>query len=430
MPLPAIAPYADKTARYAAIAIGASLPISAALDNVLLAVLFMAWLALVSTNHKYMIIKDNLLSRAALLLFMLLAVGVTYSIASWRESFFYLSKYIDLLFIPLFLYVFRDQATRRHALLALAASLACVLMLSFVVKAGWMPANPFMRGNPSSPTVFKLRLTHNIIMAFGAFLFVSLGLAAGTRRTRLIWFGLGVLAIVNITTMVQGATGYVILGALIMLFGAGRYGWKGTLYATATLTLLAGVLLLTQSKFQDRLSLIGSEVQQWRPDQPARVDSSVGQRLEFYHNTLAVIAKYPLLGAGTGGFPKAYAEQVRGTGKAETRNPHNEFLNIMAQIGIAGLTALVWLFWLQWRLAARLEDPLERALARALMLTMTIGCLFNSLLLDHTEGLFYAWLTGVLYGSLALASKNRDNQTNIPHALEGSASSQVQLLQK
>jgi O-antigen ligase len=34
------------------------------------------------------------------------------------------------------------------------------------------------------------------------------------------------------------------------------------------------------------------------------------------------------------------------------------------------------------------------------VLTMAIGCLFNSLLLDHTEGLLYAWLTGVLYAGL------------------------------
>ena len=40
------------------------------------------------------------------------------------------------------------------------------------------------------------------------------------------------------------------------------------------------------------------------------------------------------------------------------------------------------------------------------MLTMIIGCMFNSLLLDHTEGLFYAWLTGVLYGGMEYAPKS------------------------
>jgi O-antigen ligase len=189
-----------------------------------------------------------------------------------------------------------------------------------------------------------------------------------------------------------------------VLFGASRSHWSGALYAAAALTLLTGVLLFSHTKFHDRVTAVAAEVEQWRPDQPAQ--TSAGLRLEFYHNTLAVIAKHPIVGTGTGGFPKAYAEQVRGTGKTETRNPHNEFLNIMAQIGIAGLAALVWLFLLQWRLAAKLGDPMERALARALILTMVIGCLFNSLLLDHTEGLFYAWLTGLLYGGLRPATES------------------------
>jgi hypothetical protein len=30
---------------------------------------------------------------------------------------------------------------------------------------------------------------------------------------------------------------------------------------------------------------------------------------------------------------------------------------------------------------------------------MAVGCLFNSFLLDHTEALFYAWLTGLLYAN-------------------------------
>jgi hypothetical protein len=31
---------------------------------------------------------------------------------------------------------------------------------------------------------------------------------------------------------------------------------------------------------------------------------------------------------------------------------------------------------------------------------MAVGCLFVSLLLDHAEGLFYAWLSGLLFAGL------------------------------
>src|SRR6185436_6873677 len=96
----------------------------------------------------------------------------------------------------------------------------------------------------------------------------------------------------------------------------------------------------------------------------------------------------------------AYAKQVSGTGKAETHNPHNEFLHMATQVGLLGVLLLLALFVSQWRLASSLRSPMDRGLAQGLVLTMVIGCLLNSLLLDHTEGLFYAWLTAVLYGGL------------------------------
>jgi hypothetical protein len=57
-------------------------------------------------------------------------------------------------------------------------------------------------------------------------------------------------------------------------------------------------------------------------------------------------------------------------------------------------------FCVQWRNAPRLASPLEATLARGLVLTIGIGCMFNALLVDHTEGLLYAWLTALLYAGL------------------------------
>ena len=90
---------------------------------------------------------------------------------------------------------------------------------------------------------------------------------------------------------------------------------------------------------------------------------------------------------------------MQGTTLEATVNPHNEYLLIAAQTGMIGLAALLYLFYTQWRLAARLE-PFYRDLARGLVITFAIGCLFNSLLLDHTEGLLFAWMTGLCFATL------------------------------
>ncbi|HUS13725.1 MAG TPA: O-antigen ligase family protein, partial [Chloroflexia bacterium] len=169
--------------------------------------------------------------------------------------------------------------------------------------------------------------------------------------------------------------------------------------ALAGASLIAG-LALVPGPFAERARLAVAETQAWQPGDAASMQSSTGSRLEFYRNSLAIIAAHPVLGVGTGGFPVAYAARVQGTGMAETRNPHNEYLHITVQLGFVGLISMLCLFTAQWRLAPRLPTPIEAHLARGLVLVIVTGCLFNSLLLDHTEGLLYAWLTGLLYGGL------------------------------
>jgi len=394
--------YADRTARWAAIALGFSIPISVALDNVLLALALAGWFAGGDYKHKLLIIKRNYISIAALALFVLLLVGTLYGDREAGDAANYLGKYADLLFIPVFLFLFRDAATRRHALYALTASLSMVLLLSYLTKAGVVPKNPFTIGDAAYPVVFKLHLTHNILMAYAAFLFAWLALTATSSKIKLGWSTLAVLAAINVTMMVQGATGYLVFFGLALLLGFDRNRWRGLGAAAVIITALAGALTLIPGPFRERVNIIAKETQGWRTDRPAQ--TSAGLRLEFYRNTLAIIADHPVIGVGTGGLPKAYADKTQGTGAMETRNPHNEFLNITVQIGLIGLAVLLVLFYLQWRFAARLASPLECHLARGLVLTMAIGCMLNSLLLDHTEGLFYAWLTGVLYGGLPAVS--------------------------
>ncbi len=106
---------------------------------------------------------------------------------------------------------------------------------------------------------------------------------------------------------------------------------------------------------------------------------------------------------GTGGFPAAFAQQTQGKDVMETRNPHNEYLMITAQAGVIGLALLLYLFYTQWRTAPRLEAPFEQDAARGLVLAYLANSLFNSPLLDHADGLFFAFMTAVLFARPGLA---------------------------
>jgi O-antigen ligase len=391
--------HAERFARWSGIALGFSIPVSVALDNALLAVIIACWAASGDWRAKWRAIRDNPVALAALTLLALLAAATLYGERDPGDGARYLVKYADLLLIALLVSIFREAPARAHALTAFAASLALVLVLSYLVHFGILPRGKLSGVDEAAPIVFKYSLTHNILMALGAYLFAQLSGQAGSRRARVGWGGLAVLAAVNVVFMVPGRTGQIILVLLAVYGGYAWKGWRGLAATGAVVAAMTILLLLVPGPVQTRFGEAWQEFSAWRAGERAHI-SSTGDRLDFYRAGLAIVREHPLIGVGTGGFPRAYARQVEGTGLSPSRNPHNEFLHIAVQLGVIGLAALLWLFVVQWRLAAQLASATETHLARALVLAVVTGCMFNSLLLDHTEGLLYAWLTGVLYAGV------------------------------
>lgn len=399
MSFASLARYADQTGRWSAIALGVSLPISVALDNVLLTLILVGGLAGGGYREKLQTIRGNPVVLAALALFALLAIGTLYADAHPNDAHQYLGKYLDLAFIALFVVLFRDASNRQRALHALAFTVLVIMLLSFGIKLGMLPPTRWMHGNADNPIVFKQYLTHSILLAFGAFLFLQMAWAALTPRMRWFWLACAGLAVLDLL-LVKGRTGYLVLALLLLYSGYLRRRWAGFAGAALGIVLLAGTAYFSSALVQERVQQVLNEYRAWTPGAPVAETDSIATRLEFYTNSVAIVRAHPLTGVGTGGFPNAYAEQVRGKNMLESRNPHNEYLLITVQLGLPGLMLLLILLCQQWRLAPQLATPLETHLARGLVITIAGGCMFNSLLLDHTEGLLYAWLTGMLYSGL------------------------------
>jgi O-antigen ligase len=235
-------------------------------------------------------------------------------------------------------------------------------------------------------------------MAFAAFLLAQRAHDAKTRSERVVWAALCAAAIANVLLMVPGRTGIIVLLVLFVYFLGRILKARGVLIAGAGLAVLAGIVFATpDSMLHRRITLADEEFAQWRAGVPPDPTSSVGLRLEFLQNTLQIIGGSPVLGVGTGGFGKAYADRFDGTGAPVTQNPHSEILLMIVQFGIAGFALLAGLLVTQWRLAPRLGGRSETAAARALVLTFAITSLLSSTLLDHAEGFFFVYMSGLLF---------------------------------
>ena len=389
---------ADACARACAIALGFSIPISVALDNILLGLLLASWLASGNFQGKLAAIKAHPVALAALMLFGLLTLGLAYGISKPGDGLRYWGKYLDLLFVPVFIAVFREKQTQADALKAMGGALIASLVVSWLAHWGLLYQNPLVPPNDAAfPVGFKYSITHSVLIGMGAFACALLARRTASRSLQVGLIGLALIATCNVLFIVYSRTGYLILAALMLYFFVAQFRWRGLAAAAVLGAVLFGAGYYGSDMFGQRVNGAVAEMHDWQPDQPST--TSVGMRMEFYRSSLGIIREHPLFGAGTGSFPAAYAATVAGKQMEKTVNPHNEYLLIAIQIGLVGLACLVYLFHTEWRLAARLE-PLYRDLARGLVLVFAIGCLFNSLLLDHTEGLFFAWATGLLFAGL------------------------------
>ena len=79
--------------RHTAVALGLSLPISVALDNVLLVLLLAAWLASGRWHEKYRLIRRNPVALSALALLAWIALGLAWGNGPLSDGLVYLRKY-------------------------------------------------------------------------------------------------------------------------------------------------------------------------------------------------------------------------------------------------------------------------------------------------------------------------------------------------
>lgn len=393
---------ARRVASWTTTALGFTIPIWAVADSIFMGLLVLCWVVSGDWSEKVRRIRTNPVAVAALLLFAWLLLGTLWGEGSLEDRATYVKKYAELLFIPVLISMVIETHERERALLALAAGLVVTLILSFVLGMGLVPTGGLIKGDPSNPFVFKKHITHNVLMAFGALLFAVLAWKSRDIPRRWGWSVLAILAAGNVLLMVQGRTGYVVLAGLAILALYGSWRWRGVTVAVVLLTMAFVGVYTFSPAFHQRVNLVAAGVTQWDPQSAAH--DPIGERLEFYQHTIEIIRDHPLIGVGTGGFAHAYAERVGQTGLAATRNPHNQYLLIMAQVGVVGLCLLLWFFAQQWRSSLDVKDEGYRLLARGMVVTMVIGCVFNSLLIDHTEKLLYCWFSGLFYSGVGSRS--------------------------
>jgi hypothetical protein len=241
-------------------------------------------------------------------------------------------------------------------------------------------------------------------------MFVSAALAIGLSYMISKSNGFGKLKIFEIASVIFlviyivfftiGRSGYLAM-LVILIFMALKYikvsnilKYHKSWLMIAAVAFLAVILLMSSKTSSDRISQAIVELHQSDKNANENVVTSIGQRVIFWKNTIEMIPKYFLLGAGTGAFKAAYTEQVAdktGLVAAITQDPHNQYLKILIEQGILGL--VLFLFMIVRTLVGTNPENENYLLGSAVIFIWILTSCFNAHFSTFMEGTFiWGWM--------------------------------------
>ena len=235
-------------------------------------------------------------------------------------------------------------------------------------------------------------------------------LLAGRVRGR-EWYALaalGALFASNVLFVTNSRSGYVVLVLGIGLLLIWHTSPKHWIKALAGLFLLMGIVCLLSPRMQEKIS---RGISEWAQASESKELTAMGIRKVFYTHTIEIALNHPVLGVGTGGFKAAYAEQIANRYSPSdwrsdiASDPHNQYLAILVQHGVAGLS--VFFIWLVCVVRAKGGPPRYRGLALAILCGWCATSLFSSHFRTFAEGHLLTTFLGAL---LAVSSSEGGKQ--------------------
>lgn len=374
-----------KAAIFSMIATCLAIPFATALVSLFSALTFIFWIFSRRYNIFLNIVKTNPVAFCATSLFILFLLGLTYTSTEMGEALDYLKKYRELLFIPICIsLVYDNQHAKTNCEYGFLTGCIILLVISYSIFFGVIPSERYGNSN-----VFHI--THSFFTSLLGFW--SAHKLIDSKQYRYFWGFVFLLTVINLFYIAPGRIGMLVFVCLMVLLFFQRLSILQQVSGLIILAVLITGIFVTSKNFSSRTTEAFLEVQKY---EYGASRTSLGQRFDWWINSLQLIKDNPVIGHGTGSFKEVHDKFIANSQVKKTDNPHNEFLLIGVQLGIIGVLLFLLLFLFQVLYSFKLEKP-EKYFAQGIIVAMFIGCLINSFLFDSHQGHFYAFLSAVYF---------------------------------
>jgi hypothetical protein len=369
-----------------------SIPLSTSLTTILFSIFMLLWITEGNYPTKINCIWQYPACFATILLLIGLTIGSLYSCASWPEIINFLKKMVKLIYLPFLIFYFKNPNQRKLAINSLIIS-GITTSAAGLILDSYQP--------------FKNSIDTSLTVTITIFLLLH---KIDIKNKLYVNFSILLLSLFNVFYLFYisiGRTAQLICLLLIPLFFIQKirdFNLNNNKYLIIIPTSLIILLLLFCGFFSKPLHHHWKEViikyQEYQANPINYSSNSISYRLTFFKNTLALIKQKPWLGWGTGSFIPVYKQFAEKNNTLLTTNPHNEYLLWGAQLGIVGISLLLWWFYILFKTSFIVQQNYEKYILQGTILTIFVGCFSNSWIMDFMPGYLFIILIAVSLGAL------------------------------
>jgi O-antigen ligase len=386
----------------------------------LVAIFVLCWLGTVAWILDYRVYFQSLKRPICFLpiaFFVLAAVGMLWSDASWAARLYAVGPAAKLLVLPGLFYHFERSTRGMWVFTAFLVSCTLLMAMSWIVA--FDPGLTLKPDADASRGIF----VKNYIDQSQEFVLCAVALAYPVvmlLREKRIWLAALLIAVAlgfvaNMAIVVVSRTALVTMPIMLAVFAALHLQWRSNLIILCAAVLLAGSAWAISPQLR---WTAGTFVRDYQIYKELNQPTSIGLRLEFWQKSLRFFAEAPIIGHGTGSTRGLFEQAATGpkvlVGGQVIGNPHNQTLNVAVQWGIAGVVVLYAMWW--FHLTLFRGDGLVASIGLLVVVQNIFTSLFNSHLFDFHEGWMYVLGVGiaggmVLKGRAAATTGNKPVQS-------------------
>ena len=387
----------------AAILLALSLPWSTTLVAVFAVVMLIVMVPFMDIEALLRSLKRPI-AAVPIALFLLAAVGTLWSAASWGERLYAVGPTVKLLMLPFLFHHFERSERGRSIFTAFLISCALLSVMSWIVA--FEPGLSLKSKEFASRGIF----VKNYIDQSQSFTLCAVALAYPVimlLRAKKIWPALllsaiGLSFVINMAFVIVSRTALVTMPIMVAVFGLLHLRWRTNLIILFAAIVLAIAAWIASPQLEWTVTTFSRD---YRLYEEQRIPTSIGERLEYWKQSLRFFAEAPLIGHGTGSseglFEQAASSPQWIAGVRVFPNPHNQTLNVAVQWGVIGVVIL-YAIWLLHLLLFRGEG-LANWIGLMVVVQNIFTSLFNSHLFDFHEGWMYVLGVGVAGGMVLRA---------------------------